>query len=179
MGVAAPRTVIRTREARRKTPSAGGTDWHRGRARLLGHLGLLTALLGGGLVALLVLGPTYGYCEFGRSGASIEKSTATSSAGTCGYRSMLDVQGVPPIVWGAAGAYLLVALGALDEAGRLPGSRRRPHAGRWLMLAATAPMVVIGMLSFGLAALLPATMLAVVATATAFSAPRVAPGRER
>jgi hypothetical protein len=86
--------------------------------------------------------------------------------------------GVPPVVWAAGAAYLLIGLGALAEAGRLPGLSAT-QAGRWLMLAATAPVVALGMISWGLAGLLPATILAVVATAAAFAAPPSATRAER
>ncbi|HEX2222125.1 MAG TPA: hypothetical protein VHK06_06330 [Candidatus Limnocylindria bacterium] len=121
----------------------------RGR-RFTSLLGVGSAVLGCGLVSYLVLGPTYAYCE-GRLDAPLE----------CGTRSMMEAHGVPPAVFGVAIAYFAVGLGSI-----LVASGRA--SGRWLMLAATVPLVGVGLVSFGLATLLPVTCVAVLATLTAF-----------
>ena len=165
---------------RRARHSAAAGAWATRRARLLTQLGLLTTVIGVGLVVFGIFGPTYGYCEAVPLDASASGTTAADSeASRCGYRSMLEVHGgVPSVMWAAGAAYLLVGLGALAEAGGLP--RPSPtQAGRWLMLAATAPMVALGMISWGLAGLLPATILAEVATAAAFAEPPAATRPER
>jgi hypothetical protein len=159
--------------------SAAAGDWTTRRSRLLMQLGLLTPVVGVGLVVYEIFGPTYGYCEAVPLDPPATGTASGFDAGRCGYRSMLEVQGgVPPVVWAAGEAYLLIGLGALAEAGRLPGLSAT-QAGRWLMLAATAPVVALGMISWGLAGLLPATILAVVATAAAFAAPPSATRAER
>jgi hypothetical protein len=116
------------------------------------------ATLGGWLLlAWTLFGPTY--------------SARTESIDSTGHHtittsspSLLQV-GVSPVtvvvLAGVAIAYGLVALGALANA--------RGHGwGRPLMVASVLPVVGLNLISFGLVLLIPATVLAVVATIVAF-----------
>jgi hypothetical protein len=69
------------------------------------------------------------------------------------------------VLAGVAIAYGLVALGALAKA--------RGHGwGRPLMVVSVLPVVGLNLISFGLVLLIPATVLAVIATIVAFKTRR-------
>jgi hypothetical protein len=120
-------------------------------------LATVAALGGWLLLAWTVFGPTY--------------SARTESIDSTGHHSittsspsLLQV-GVSPVtvvvLAVVAIAYGLVALGGLANA--------RGHGwGRPLMVASVLPVVGLNLISFGLVLLIPATVLAVVATIVAF-----------
>lgn len=121
-------------------------------------LATVAALGGWLLLAWTLFGPTY--------------SARTESIDSTGHHtittsspSLLEV-GVSPVtvvvLAGVAIAYGLVALGALANA--------RGHGwGRPLMGVSVLPVVGLNLISFGLVLLMPATVLAVVATIIAFT----------
>jgi hypothetical protein len=133
--------------------------------RLAVLLATVAALGGWLLLAWTVFGPTY--------------SARTESIDSTGHHtittsspSLLDV-GVSPVTLvvlaGVAIAYGLVALGAFANA-------RGDGWGRPLMVVSVVPVVGLNLISFGLVLLIPATVLAVVATIIAF---RSQPGDPR
>lgn len=119
------------------------------------NVGRVTALLAAGgclagwaLLAYFALGPTYRRCGEGPRGDL-----------GCRSASMLELHGIPTSFFVLATAFGLAAV-----AGMLVW--RGYPVGRWLMVAACLPLVVLGAVS-GL--LLPITCLIVLATMTAFA----------
>jgi hypothetical protein len=131
--------------------------------RLALVLATLAALGGWALLAWTLFGPTYSAIT--ESIDSTGHHTITTSS-----PSLLDV-GVSPVtvvvLAGVAIAFGLVALGALANA-------RGYGWGRPLMVVSVVPVVGLNLISFGLVLLIPATVLAVVATVLAFSTRRSA-----
>lgn len=121
------------------------------------------ALLSGwAALAFTVFGPTYGTMS---STLSSDGSLVQTSVGQA---SLLEVGVTPMTIFFLALfalCYLAIFVGALAHA------RERAWA-RSLMVAGLVPLLTIGVLSFGLALALPATILALFATALAFSAKR-------
>ncbi len=119
----------------------------------------LTAMLAGwALLAYTVFGQTYAGFET-RIGSD---GTQTAREFT---RSMFDM-GLSPwtaaVLVGIGIAYLLIAIGAGLNA-------RGIKWGRWVMLVAVLPLIGVNLTSFVLVLLLPATVIAAVATVLAFA----------
>lgn len=129
------------------------------RSGSLAFLVALTAMLAGwALLAYTVFGQTYAGFET-RIGSD---GTQTGREFT---RSMFEM-GLSPwtaaVLIGMGIAYLLVAIGAGLNA-------RGFRWGRWVMLVAVLPVIGLNLISFGLVLLLPATVIAAVATVLAFA----------
>lgn len=121
-------------------------------------------LAGWGALAFTVFGPTYS------TTSSTLSSDGSLTQTSVGQATLLEVGLTPLTAFFLALfalCYLAVFIGALAHA------RERTHA-RALMVAGLAPLLTIGLISFGLALALPATALALFATAFAFSDNRCA-----
>lgn len=132
--------------------------------RLTVILAAAAAALGWLLLAYTVFGPTYATVS---SSVSSDGTSFTSSGS-----SSLWAMGVSPllaaILIGFAACYAGILAGALLEARGRTGGRR-------LMLVCLLPMIAINLISFGLATLAPATLLAAAATVRAWMAKSAAP----
>lgn len=117
------------------------------------------AVIGWLLLAYTVFGPTY-------STLSTEISSDGSTVTSSGNSSILAM-GISPllaiILIGFAACYAGVLGGALLLA-------RGAGRGRWLMLICLLPMIAVNSISFGLATLMPATLLAAAATVSGWMA---------
>ena len=130
---------------------------------LAAMFGTIAAALGWLLLGWTVLGPTY-----------VESTVTLRSGGTAGqptvrHRSLLEV-GISDLTIAMIavevvcfGFVLLGGLAAWRGFGRA----------RWMMLAGTIPLVAIGLVSWGLAAVGPAVILASFATTLAFVGLRI------
>lgn len=121
-------------------------------------LAIIALLAGWGALGFMVFGPAYSTAGTGVDSTGV----TTHSTGTA---SLLQVGLSPMTIFFLglfAAAYLAVVIGAWLVV-------RRRRGARWLMLAAVMPLLALNAISFGLLLAVPATVLATIATATAFA----------
>lgn len=121
-------------------------------------LAVMSAVFGLALLALLVFGPSYGT-------VSMTLTTDGQRTVQVGATNMVEIgisDRAASVLAGIAVAFMLVPLGAWIE---VTGRRW----GRWLMLGATVSVAIVSVISFVLVTLLPAVLLAAVATIIAFT----------